>query len=198
MSSRQNPVHVRSCYCYGYRFWRGPYRFPGFCGHQHIRDPTGSQNPVLNRLGYRSRSCFVGFRCFSNTSCSLPFAFICMHFPLRSFHLHAYSFHFALISCHFPFALLSCLMCIHVPSFAFHITVLSCSFQCAFMSFHLSFICMHFSFILHSCPFMSFLKLRKWLYGLARRPSATNCYGQVITKVIAKQPLEHVTLFEGS
>jgi hypothetical protein len=30
MSSRQNPVHLNSCYGYGYRFWRGAYRFPGF------------------------------------------------------------------------------------------------------------------------------------------------------------------------
>ena len=28
--SRQNPLHLSSCYCSGYRFW-GAYRFPGFC-----------------------------------------------------------------------------------------------------------------------------------------------------------------------
>ena len=33
---------------------------------------------------------------------------------------------------------------------------------------------LHVPFILHSCPFISFLKLWKWLYGLARGPSATN------------------------
>ena len=43
------------------------------------------------------------------------------------------------------------------------------------MSFHL-FIYMHVPFILHQCPLISFLKLWKWLYGLARGPSATNGY----------------------
>ena len=60
---------------------------------------------------------------------------------------------------------------IHVP-FIF----LSISFQCAFVSSHLPFTCTHFPFVLHSCPFMFFLKLWKWLYGLARGPSATNGY----------------------
>ena len=80
----------------------GAYRFPGFCGYQHIRDPTWSQKPILNRLGNASRSCFVGFRCFGNNSCSFHFAFICMHAPQCFFHLRAYSFHFAFISRHFP------------------------------------------------------------------------------------------------
>ena len=142
------------------------YHFPGFCGNQHIRDSTWSQNPFLSRLGNGSRSCFVGFRCFGNTSCSFHFAFI----------LHAYSFHFAFISCHFPFILLSCSFHLYSLSLNFPFIFLSCSFQCAFMSFHLPFICMHVPFILHSCPFISFLKLWKWLYGLAKGPSATNDY----------------------
>ena len=191
MSSRQNPLHVSSCYCYG-MLWLsllGAYRFPGFCGNKHIRDPTRSQNPFLKRLGNGSRSCFIGFMCFGNTSCSFHFAFICMHVPSVSFHLHAYSFHFAFISCHVPFILISCSF--HVYSFPFislhfPFIFLSFSFQCAFMSFHRPFICMHCPFILHSCPFISKLKLWKWLYGLARGPSATNGYRQVIAKVIAK------------
>ena len=30
MISRQNPLHLSSCYCYGYRFWGGPIAFQGF------------------------------------------------------------------------------------------------------------------------------------------------------------------------
>ena len=149
----------------------GLYRFPGFCGNQHIRDPTWSQDPFLKRLGNGSRSCFVGFRCFGKTSRSLHFALICVHLPSFSFDLHASSFYFAVISFHSPFTfLLSVFMSNHFP-----LIFLSFWFQCAFMSFHLPFICMqvtcsfHFAFrSFHFC-----LKLWKWLYGygLARGPS---------------------------
>ena len=92
LNSRRIPLHLSSCYCYGCRSWEGPMRFPGFCGNQHIRDPTRNQNPFLDRLGNGSRSCFVGFRCFGNTSCSFQISF-CIH-------LHACSFHFAFTSFH--------------------------------------------------------------------------------------------------
>ena len=121
-----------------------PYRFPGFCGNQHIRDPT-CQNPFINRLGNRSRSCFVGFRCFGNTSCSFNVALICMHLPsfwfscaciFLSFCIHflSCSFHYPFICIHsFPFLVLS-------YSFHFHSNVHSCpfiflSFTCMFLSF---------------------------------------------------------------
>ena len=103
----------------------GPYRFPGFCGNQHVRDP------------------------FMHAS-----SFMCIHVLSFSFMFLSLVFN----SIHFPFIFLSF------------------SFQCAFMSPHLPFICTHFPFILYSCPFISFLKLWKWLYGLAREPSATNGY----------------------
>ena len=111
----------------------GAYRFPGFCGNQHIRDPTWSQNhPFLNRLG-------------NHVPFHVPFmsAFICMHF----LHVPFICMHFAFLS-----------FCIHFLSCSFHcpFMFLSFSFQCAFMSFHLPFICMHFPFILHSFPFISF------------------------------------------
>ena len=149
----------------------GLYRFPGFCGNQHIRDPTWSQDPFLKRLGNGSRSCFVGFRCFGKTSRSLHFALICVHLPSFSFDLHASSFYFAVISFHSPFTfLLSVFMSNHFP-----LIFLSFWFQCAFMSFHLPFICMHVTCSFHFA-FRSFhfcLKLWKWLYGygLARGPS---------------------------
>ena len=88
-------------------------------------------------------------------------------FLLCCIHSHAFSFIFM----HLPFMFLSLVfISIHFP-FMF----LSFSFQCAFMSSHLPFICTHVPCILHSCPFISFLKW-KWLYGLAREPSATNRY----------------------
>jgi hypothetical protein len=42
MSSRQNPLHLSSCYCYGYRFWGGLSLSRVFT-NQHIRDPTWSK-----------------------------------------------------------------------------------------------------------------------------------------------------------
>ena len=99
-----------------------------------------------------SRSCFDAFRCLGNTSCSFHIAFICMHLPSFSFHLHSSSFQFVFMSLHFPlnipFMFLSFVLmsfhfpfifisrCIHVLSFF--------SFACmfshfAFMSFHVLF-----------------------------------------------------------
>ena len=166
-------------------FW-GPYRFPGFCGNQHVRDPTWSQNPFLNRLGNGSSSCFVGFRMFQVLRQHFMILSCCIHSHALSFIFLSFasSFHCAFISLHFPFMFLS-LVFISIP---FGFIFLPFSFQCAFMSSHLPFICTHVPFILHSCPFISFLKW-KWLYGLARnlrKPSATNGYREVIAKVIAK------------
>ena len=55
-----------------------------------------------------------------------------------------------------------------------------CSFHISFMfipmCIHVLSSSTHFPFMLHSCPFISFLKFWKWLHGLAREPSATNGY----------------------
>ena len=124
-------------------------RFPGFCGSQHIRDPTWSQNPFLNRLRSGSNSCFVGFRCFGNFmflscciylhACSfmfLSFACIflslCIQFLSCSFHVPFIGMHFHSCSFHIPFMFIP--MCIHVLSSSFHLQ--ACSFHIAFMSFH--------------------------------------------------------------
>ena len=122
------------------------YRFPGFCGNQQIRDPTWSQNPFLNRLENGSSSCFVGFRCFGNTSCSFRVAFIWMHVPSCSFHLHASHFYCAFISFRCPFMFLSLVFMFH--SYSFHVP---------FMFIPM---CIH---VLS----LSFLKLWKWLHSLA-------------------------------
>ena len=142
----------------------GPYRFPGFCGNQHIRDPTWSQNPFLNRFGNESRSCFVG----SGASATLHFMFLSF-----CIHLHASSFIFLSFACIF----LS--LCIHLFSCSFHAPVmflsfvfislsfpsfLSFSFQCAFMSFHLPFIAFSFNFAFMSFHFLSrVMEMALWL-----------------------------------
>ena len=101
------------------------------------------QNLFQNRLGNRSRNCFVGFRCFGTTSCSFHSAFICMHLPSCSFHLHAFcmflSFCIHFLSCSFhvlsyynPFMFIP--MCIHFLSYSFHLH--ACSFHFALISFH--------------------------------------------------------------
>ena len=145
----------------------GAYRFPGFCGNQHIRDPTWSQNPFLNSsemdrsvvllVSGGSATLHVPFMLHSFACMFRNFPFICMHLP---FIVHSFPF----ISFHwysFPFMFLS---------YSFHVH------SNAFMSSHLPFMCTHVPFILHSCPFISFLKLWRWLSGLAREPSAANGY----------------------
>ena len=148
MSSRQNPLHLSSCYCYGYRFWGGLSLSRVLWKSAYSRSNMKPKS-IPKQLGNGSISCFVGFRCFGNTSCSFGVAFICMHVPSFSFHLHASSFHCAFISFHFlsfpfigihfhsfsfhiPFMFIP--MCIHVLSSSFHLH--ACSFHFAFMSFH--------------------------------------------------------------
>ena len=143
----------------------GPIAFQGFVEisiFEIQHEAKIIQNLFQNRLGNRSRNCFVGFRCFSTTSCSFHSAFICMHLPSCSFHLHACSFHFAFISFHVPFICIHVLsyyipfmfipMCIHFLSYSFHLH--ACSFHFALISLHvLSFPC---------------ISIWNWLYGLAR------------------------------
>ena len=87
----------------------GPYRFPGFCGNQHIRDPTWSQNPKQVRKWIEELFCwlqvlrqhfmFLAF-CIHLHACPfiflsfIPYMFIpmCIHVLSSSFHLHACSF----------------------------------------------------------------------------------------------------------
>ena len=131
-------------------FW-GAYRFAGFVEISIFE----TQNPFLNRLGNGSgngsTSCFVGFRCFGNTSCSFHVPFI----------LHAYSLHFTfissiLLSCSFhlysvPFIFLSYF-------FPFHSNVHSCLF------IFLSFACIFLSFCIHVLLFPSkVMKMALWL-----------------------------------
>ena len=128
----------------------GPIAFQGFCGSHHVRR---SNIKFLDRLNNKSKSCFVGFRCFGNTSCSFQFAFICIHVPSFSRHLQAYSFHFAFISCLFL-------------SLSFHVLCLCINFHIRSNSFHfhspcplmfLSFACIFFSSYTHvrSLPFQN-------------------------------------------
>ena len=173
MSSSQNPLHLSSCYCYGYRFW-GALSLSRVLWKSAYSRSNMKPIYILNRLrnGSMIEELFWCFQVFGQ------------HFMFLSYciHLHASSFIFL----SFAFIVLS--ICIHVPSFSFEysfhvsficINVLSFSFHfhfkvhsCPFIFFHLH-AC---SVILHLCPFMYSLKLWTWLYGLARGPSATNGY----------------------
>ena len=169
MSSGQNPFTSVMVIAFGVG------RFPGFCGSQHIRDPTWSQNPFPKQARKWIQQLFRWFQVLRQLH--VPFVlhlfacmflhvpFICMHIPVIvhsvpfmvlscSFHVPFIGMHFHSCSFHIPFMFIP--MCIHVLSFPF--------------------ICKHVPFILHSCPFISFLQSWKWLDGLAREPSATNGY----------------------
>ena len=116
----------------------GAYRFPGFCGNQHIRDPTWSQNHPKSIPKQARKSIKELFCWFQMLRHDFMFLSFCIH-------LHASSFMFLSFACilHVPFILHS------FPFMSFHIIILSFSFQCAFISFHIHFICMRVPFILH-------------------------------------------------
>ena len=124
----------------------GTNRFPGFCGNQHIQDPTRSQNPFLNRLRNGSRSCFVGFRCFETLH--VPYVpFILRSFACMFLHVPFICMHIPSILHSFPVIFLSCFFHLYSFSYSCHI------FQCAFMSFHVLSSSFHLPFNLHACPF---------------------------------------------
>ena len=151
MSSRRNPLHLSSCYCYGYRFWEVLWK----SAYSRSNMKPKSSN-IHSKTGSEIDRGIVLLVSGASAQCSFHFAFICMHLSSCSFHVHASSFRFAFISFHVPFIFLPFpFICIHVISFSFHF--LSCSFQCACISFHLPSICMHAPFILHYFPFISFM-----------------------------------------
>ena len=69
MSSRQNPLHLSSCFCYGYRFWGGQ---------------------SLSRVLWKS-ACSRSFRACIFLSLCINFLSCSSHFP---FMFLSYSFHF--------------------------------------------------------------------------------------------------------
>ena len=165
LNSRRIPLHLSSCYCYGYRSWEGPCVFQGFVEIsifeiQHetkIHSLTGSEmdRGVVLLVSGASATLHVPFR--------FHFAFICMHVP---FILHSLPF------IHVPFIFLS-LVIINLPSCSFHIPSMFIPMCIHVLSFssHVHAFPLHFAFV----SFSSFLKLWKWLYDvLARGPSATN------------------------
>ena len=143
MSSRQNPLHLSSCYCYGYRFWGGLSLSRVLWKSAYSRSNMKPKS-IPKQLGNGSISCFVGFRCFGNTSCSFGVAFICMHVPSFSFHLHASSFHCAFISFHF----------LSFPFISFHWY----SFPFIFLSYSF-----HVHSNVHSCPLIFLSCARRFL-----------------------------------
>ena len=158
--------------------------FGGFCGNQHIPDPTWSQNhptsiPKQARKSIEELFCWfqvlrhnVPFILHSVACIFLHVPFMCMHLPLV---LHSFPFMFL----SFSFLFLSFVfMSFHFPFISFHVH----SNVHAFPFIFLPSACMLLSFCIiflsfPSCPFISFLKLwNSLVYGLARGPSATNGY----------------------
>ena len=122
MSSRQNPLLLSSCYCYGYRFWGALSLSRVLWKSAYSRSnmkPKSIPKQVVLRQHFMFLSCCIDLHAFSV-------------FPSSSFHLHASSFHCASISFHVPVIFIP--MCIHVLSSSFHLH--ACSLYFAFMSFH--------------------------------------------------------------
>ena len=140
MSSCRNPLHLSSCYCYGYRFWGVLWK----SAYSRSNMKPKSSN-IHSKTGSEIDRGIVLLVSGASAQCSFHFAFICMHLSSCSFHVHASSFGFAFISFHVPFIFLPFpFICIHVLSFSFHIP---------FMFIPM---CMHFlssSFHLHACSF---------------------------------------------
>ena len=119
MSSRQNPLHLSSCS--GYRFWVGPYRFPGFCEKaipQQARkwiEQLFCWFQVL-RQHFMFLSCCIYLDAFS----FMFLSFACISL-LLCIHFLSLSFHVSFIGIHVPFIFLSC-------SFHVHSNVHSCPF----------------------------------------------------------------------
>ena len=118
----------------------GAYRFPGFCGNQHIRDPIDELFCWFQVL--RHDFMFLSFCIHLHASSFMFLSFACIFL--------SFCIHFLSCSFHFPF------ICIHDLSYSFHFhsNVHSLTF------IFLSFACM-FLFMLHSFPFISFHFLSK-------------------------------------
>ena len=152
MSSRQIPLHVSSCYCYGYHFWSLS-RVLGKSAYSRSNMKPKSI-PKQARKWIEELFCwfqvlrqhfmFLSF-CIHLHACSFIFlSFACIiHNPLIlhsfpvvflscSFHVPFICIHFPSSSFHIPFIFIP--MCIHVLSSSFHVH--ACSFHFAFMSFH--------------------------------------------------------------
>ena len=127
IGSRQHPLHLSSCHCYGYRFWGGL-----SLSRVLWKSAYSRSNMKPKSIPRQARKWIEELFCW--------FQVLRQHSMFLSccIHLHAYSFVFLSFACHVPF-------------------------------------------MLHSCPFISFLKLWKWLYGLAKGPSTINGYRSLIS-----------------
>ena len=142
MSSRQNPLHLSSCYLWLSLFWGSRSLTVGFCGSrfeiQHeakIHSETGSEmdRAVVLLVSGAEGQHFMFLLCciyldassFMFLSFACIFLSMCIHFLSLSFHVSFIGIHFHSCSFHIPFMFIP--MCIHV---------LSCSFHFALMSFH--------------------------------------------------------------
>ena len=140
MISRQNPLHLSSCYCYGYRFWGALSLSRVLWKWAFSRSNMKPKSiPKQARTWIDDRGVVL---LLSGSSATL-------HVPFM-LHLFACIFlHFPFMCTHLPFTLYSCPFIF--LSFSFHVP-----FDCNFPSF--SFIVLSYSFHVHSnvhsCPLM--------------------------------------------
>ena len=103
IGSRQHPLHLSSCYCYGYRFWGGLSLSRVLWKSAYSRSNMKPKSiPRQARKWIEELFCwFQVLRQHSMFLSCCNVAFICMHIPSFSFHLHACSFHVAFMSFYF-------------------------------------------------------------------------------------------------
>ena len=116
--SRQNPLHLSSCYCFGYRFWGRPIAFQGFVEISIFE--IQHEAKIHSQTGLEMDRAVVLLVSGASATLHVPFvlhAFACMflHFPfIYSVHVHS-NVH----SCPFIFLSFACRFlsfCIHVLS----------------------------------------------------------------------------------
>ena len=137
-SSRQNPLHVTSCYCYFYRFWGG-----GLSLSRVLWISAYSRSNMKPKANSKqARKCIEELFCWCQV---LRQQFMFLSFCV---HLHACSSMFLSFACIFLSS------CIHFPSSSFHspfvfLSLVLISF--IFLSYNYSF---RIHSNVHSCPFI--------------------------------------------
>ena len=140
MSSRQNPLHLSSCYCYGYRFWGGL-----SLSRVLWKSAYSRSNMKPKSIPKQLRKWIEELFCW--------FQVLRQHFMFLSFciHVHACSVIFLSFACIF----LS--LCIHFLSFPF-ISFHWYSFPFIFLSYSF-----HVHSNVHSCPLIFLSCARRFL-----------------------------------
>ena len=124
MISRQNPLHVTSCHCHGYRFWGGL-----SLSRVLWKSAYSRSNMKPKSIPKQARTWIEALLCW--------FQALRQHFIFLSFCMRflSSSFHYLLICLHFAFIFLQCaFMSIHLPFICIYLRAISV--HVVFMSFH--------------------------------------------------------------